>query len=56
MNDYKKIIQADDAAKLRMHNRRLTTVKPTDEVRKLAEFLGAKPKVQMREISELEML
>lgn len=56
MNDYKKIEMSDDAAKLRMRNRRLETVPATDELKKLAEVLGAKPKVQMRSISEFEML
>lgn len=55
MNNYTKIIQADDAAKLRMRNRRLTTVTATDELKKLAGFLGAKPAVKLREISEFEM-
>lgn len=55
MNDYKKIIMADDAAKLRMRNRRLETVPATDALKKLADSLGAKPAAKMREISEWEM-
>lgn len=50
-----KIEMADDAAKLRMRNRRLEDIPATDELKKLVDFLGAKPKVKGREISEWEM-
>lgn len=60
MNNYTKIGMADDAAKLRMRNRRLpvpSLVAATDELKKLTGFLGAKTvPAKVREISEFEML
>lgn len=59
MNYHKKIGMADDAAKLRMRNRRLpmpAVVAATDELKKLVDFLGAKTvPVRVREISEYDL-
>lgn len=47
----------DKAAKERMAQRRNPTVTPTDDLKKLAEVLGEKPKQTTdKKISEFEMI